>query len=159
MTSKFRTGLRRDDGLNDKQATRLGRGLRHRSLGNLPATAMVRGLKRAGLMDHANHSFLNQGSVRIACALRHASCRATSPPWFLYNSAFPSMTRYQGRSTIHQGMPADEQRSKWSKMALTVVAVGGKCRGGGPMVYVPKRRCYHIDFLLTLWPYLLCCAK
>jgi hypothetical protein len=81
--SKFRTALRRDDGLNDKQATRLGRGIRHRKFGNLPAMAMVRGLKRAGLMDHANLSFLNQyskASVRIAGALRHASCRVACPP-------------------------------------------------------------------------------
>jgi hypothetical protein len=69
---------------------------------------------------------------------------------FTHNSAVPSMTRYQGRSKIHQGMPADEQGSKWSKMALTVVAVGGKCRGAGPIVYVRKRRCYHIDFFVDL---------
>jgi hypothetical protein len=75
-------------GLNDKQATRLGRGTSAPQRWALTGHGhMVRGLKRAGLMDHANISFLNQyskASVRIADALRHASCRAASPPWFLY---------------------------------------------------------------------------
>ena len=74
-----------------------------------------------------------------------------------HNSDFPSMTR---RSTVHQGLPADEQRFKWSKLALAIVAVGGKCRGGGPILMVNvRKRCYHIDSLWALWPYLLCCAR
>lgn len=60
MTSIFPDAM---TGLSDKEETRLGRGIPRRGLGNLSDHSQgprVQGSKGAGLMDHANLSFLNQ---------------------------------------------------------------------------------------------------
>lgn len=47
--------------LNDKQATRLGRGIRHRSFGNLPAMAHGPRAQESGIDgSRKSLSFLNQ---------------------------------------------------------------------------------------------------